>query len=108
MPETDRCDGTQPVDIRDKTLVVLGSVGHSKPGLFRAAARRGVRLVLVKEHATWEKDYCVDVLPINCSTLSVRCIASAHSPALRPAYLPSIFSTMKMRMAPPIPPPKSR
>ena len=67
MPETDRCDGTQPVDIRDKTLVVLGSVGHSKPGLFRAAARRGVRLVLVKEHATWEKDYCVDVLPINCS-----------------------------------------
>ena len=54
-------------DLRGRTLLVLASAGFSKPGLFQAAARRGVRLVLVKQDATWEKEYCDDVLPMNCT-----------------------------------------
>jgi anaerobic selenocysteine-containing dehydrogenase/biotin carboxylase len=47
-----------------RTLLVLGAKGPSKPGLFQAAQIRGIRVVLVKESATWEKEYCDAVLSL--------------------------------------------
>jgi biotin carboxylase len=56
-------------DLRGQTLLVLGSVGFSKRGLYEAAARRGLQIALVKqEPATWEAGYCTSLLPLNCAS----------------------------------------
>lgn len=47
-----------------RILLVLGTSDPSKPGLFRAAKARGIRVVLVKEDAVWEKEYCDAILPL--------------------------------------------
>ncbi|MGW6704009.1 ATP-grasp domain-containing protein [Streptomyces sp. NPDC054956] len=50
--------------LEDRTLLILGAAGPSKPLLFQAARARGIRTVLIKENATWEKEYCDDVLSL--------------------------------------------
>lgn len=50
--------------LKDQTLLILGAAGPSKPLLFQAARKRGVRTVLIKENATWEKEYCDEVLSL--------------------------------------------
>jgi cysteine synthase A len=55
-----------------RTLLVLGSAGFSKRGLYEAAARRGIRVVLARQSpAAWEACYYDDLLPVDCADLGV-------------------------------------
>lgn len=59
----------QPGDpLRGRTLLVLGSSSPTaaKPGLYEAARRRGVRVVLVQDVVRWERDRCAAVLTVDC------------------------------------------
>jgi biotin carboxylase len=54
-------------DFGGETLLVLGSAGLSKRGIFEAAKSRRLRVVLAKSGATWEKEYCDAVLGVDCA-----------------------------------------
>ncbi len=53
-------------DLSDRTIAILGGNAiPSKRRLFEAARRRGLRIVLIKEEAGWERDYCDAYLPLS-------------------------------------------
>jgi biotin carboxylase len=59
--------------LRGKGLLIVGCPGPSRRALFDAAGERGLRLFTVKGGATWEREFCeevVDLTPSNYDDLS--------------------------------------